>query len=377
MTIDKAPPLRVAVICPWYFEGDAVGAAARETYLRLSEQPGFDVQALWTVNDYDDVRGRKVNTLADLLLEPIFLKADVIIYVFAVYHEFFDAMLLGNGHGRQIVRFHNVTPKRFMPEKHWPTIERSFVQIPNFAFADEIWADSQENFEELERQGVGGARARIVPLAVNPLVRAQLADKRAQPVEMMFVGRFFASKGVHELVDAADLLRQRSDRPFRIRLFGNLRFSDSDYVSLIRDMIASRNLETSVHLVGSASAEDLGQAYREAHVFVTGSRHEGFCVPVIEGLAAGCVPISYALSNLRFIAGGLGRLAAQDTPTSLAEAMKTICDGLAAGQVEADRGVMSVEDFDLAADKYVADFAPAVFARRVIERVQAVAAAPA
>lgn len=376
MSVDIASQtrLRVAVICPWFFRGDAVGAAARETYLRLSERTDLIVDALWTVNDYDDVHGRHCETLAELLLDPIFLQADVIIYVFAVYHAFFDAQLIGNGHGKQIVRFHNVTPKKYMPEKHWPVIERSFVQIQNFAFADQIWADSRENLEELERQGVGGPRALIIPLAVHPLITASLSDKPARRIEMIFVGRFFESKGVHELIEAADILRQTTKAPFRLRLIGNVRFSDPDYITMVTGMIASSGLEDVVEFVGSISGDELGQAYREAHIFVTGSRHEGFCVPVIEGLAAGCIPISYAVSNLRFIANDLGQLARTDTPAALAQAMKIVVEGLLEGEVKTDRRPMSPEEFDLEAAAYIGEFAPAVFSHRIYQRVREVAA---
>lgn len=362
--------IRVAVVCPWYYRGDAVGAAARETYLRLAEQPDLDVRALWTVNDYDDVLGQKVDGVAAMLLEPIFTEADVIIYVFAVYHELFDALLIGNGHARQIVRFHNVTPKKFMPEKHWPIIERSFVQMQNFAVADELWADSRENLEELERQGVGGPRARIIPLTVEVLVRERLAAKPVDRIEMMYVGRFFESKGVLELVEAADVLRGMTSLPFKLRLFGNLRFSDPDYVTAVRAMIDERGLHDHVEMVGSVSPDELATAFKNAHIFATGSRHEGFCVPVIEGLAAGCVPVSYAISNLRFIADGLGLLAGDDTPEALAIALKQVAEGVVSRAMPLDRGVLTPEDFDLQASEYVKQFAPDIFTSRIAGRVR-------
>ncbi|QTC91178.1 glycosyltransferase family 4 protein [Brevundimonas goettingensis] len=372
-------PLQVVVVCPWFFRGDAVGAAARETYAQLAARPDMRVTGLWTANDYDEVKGRKVETLADLLLDPDFLRADVIVYVFAVYHPFFDAVLLGNGHAKQVVRFHNVTPKRLMPEKHWPVIEKSFVQIQAFSGADALWADSRENAEELARNGQGGARVSVVPLGVEFPARARLADKPRARIELLYVGRFFQSKGVHELIQAADRLRRISTTPFVLRLVGNLRFSDPDYVEGLHALLRELDLGDSIDFVGAVSDAEMAAAYRRAHVLVTGSRHEGFCVPVIEGLAAGCVPVSYAISNLRYIADGLGVLALDDTPEALAEALKGVIDALGADgarRLWLDRGSMSVEAFDLAGSAYVEGFTRERFGERIAGRVRDLANPP-
>ena len=374
-----AAKTKVVVVCPWFYRGDAVGAAARETYIRLAAAPDLEVSALWTVNDYDDVQGHKVDGVADMLLDQLFLDADVLIYVFAVYHPLFDAMLVGNGHARQVVRFHNVTPKVLMPEKHWPVIERSFVQMRNFARADEIWADSRENLEEIERQGLGGPHARVEPLAVHVPRRVTLAGKAGETLNLIYVGRFFRSKGVLDLVEVGALLLERLGVPFRLRLIGNVRFSDLDYVEDIKRAIAVGGLEDFVEFVGSVSDEALAEAYADSHIFITGSHHEGFCVPVIESLAAGCVPVSYAISNLRFIADGLGRLAATVTPEALADAVMSLAKQAFGSLptvgpiVSVDRGDMTPEQFDEAVTAYVAGFTPESFGGRIRTRVRVLA----
>lgn len=369
---ESGPTFKVVVICPWFYARDAVGAAARDTYLALKGEKSFNVSAIFTTNDYDDVSGIKVDGVADMLQEPTFLNADILIYVFAVYHEMFNALLVGNGKAQQIVRFHNVTPKALMPEKHWPIIDRSFIQIANFSHADEIWADSQENFEELLRQGDYESRTLIVPLAVPPLVQARLADKPTATIEMLFVGRFFESKGVLDVVRAAALVRELSDIPFRIRLLGNLNFSDHDYVSIIRHEIDQLNVQEQVDFVGSVTPQQLAEAYETAHIYVTGSRHEGFCVPVIEGLAAGCLPVSYNISNLRFIGGGLGRLAQDSTPDALAASLVELMRDLHEGhRLRLDAGEISKVEFDDMAQSYVGRFAPSTFDAAIQNLVRA------
>lgn len=381
MTLVAAVKTKVVVICPWFYRGDAVGAAARETFIHLEATPDFEVSALWTVNDYDDIRGRKVEGLAEMLLDPIFLDADILIYVFAVYHPLFDAMLIGNGRARQIVRFHNVTPTALMPEKHWPIIERSFVQMNNFHYADEIWADSQENLEELERRGLGGSKARIEPLAVHFPQRVMLGAKSSGTLNLLYVGRFFRSKGVLDLVEVAGRLRQTSDISFRLRLIGNVRFSDPDYIEEIHRAVEVGALGDVVEFVGSVADSELVQAYAESHIFITGSQHEGFCVPVIEGLAASCIPVSYAVSNLRFIGNSLGRLARTTTPEALADAVVDIAR-LSFGSLPAigpviavDAGIFTPAQFDATVTAYLEQFTPENFGDRIRSRVQELAVA--
>lgn len=371
-TMASGRQLNVVVICPWFFKGDAVGAAARDTFIALAARPNLNVTALWTVNDYADVRGRQVRGLADLLLDPYFLAADVLIYIFAVYHEMFDALLLGAGTAHQIVRFHNVTPKALMPEKHWPIIERSFVQIQNFRFADELWADSQENLEELQRQGFTGAQVRIEHIAVRFPVISRACDKPTDLIRMMFVGRFFESKGVLDLIEAVDHLRGRVNIPFKLTLAGNLRFSDPDYVEAVQAAIRDRALQGWIEFAGSVTPQRLAELYQESHVFVTGSRHEGFCVPVIEALAAGCVPVTYPISNLRYVAAGLTRLSAAADARSLSEALEPVIRAIASGHhLPLLAGDMTLEAFDAAASEYVEQFRPEAFSARIVARVEA------
>ena len=367
-------PIRVLVVCPWFYRGDAVGEAARRTVLALSNDHDFEVCAIATLNDFDDIDVAICHGVGDLLLHPLFMAADVIIYVFAIYHPFFDALILGNGNASQIVRFHNVTPKALMPPQHHPVIDKSFRQMQTFQFADEIWADSRENAEELLRQGLPGERVEVVAIAAPPPIRARLADKKVDRIRMAYVGRFFPSKGVLDLIDMATCLENRENSlNFELRLYGNLRFSDPGYVEAVKDRILASPARSRIQLVGSVSDQQLAEAYRTANIFVTGSRHEGFCVPVIEALAAGCVPVSYPVTNLRYVANDLGRLSRGLCPQDLADAALEVSQALIhSRELPLDRGATSVEDFDKLSASYIDRFSLDSFAKNIIGRTRRV-----
>lgn len=366
--------IRVALVCPWFFKGDAVGASARETFLALKDQADIEITSFWLKNDYDDVIGVKVGGLSDLLLDPRYLDADIIIWVFAVYSALFDAILVGNGKAARIVRFHNVTPKALMPEKHWPVIEKSFVQIANFDFADEIWADSPENIEELSRQGIDIARALLMPLAVDIKPPCSPQSKGSGIIEMLYVGRFFQSKGVLDLLDAIEGLRALTKIPFRLSLVGNIRFSDPDYVEQVKKRTRELDLQGIVTVAGTLSDAELAAAYRRSHIFVTASRHEGFCVPVIEALAAGAIPVSYPISNLRVVAGGLGKLAEDANHPALTRALLSVMQGIRAlpdgGKLCLDAGTFSRVEFESRAATYASTYSRDAFIGRISSRVR-------
>ena len=56
-----------------------------------------------------------------------------------------------------------------------------------------------------------------------------------------------------------------------------------DYVSSLYELIA-RLGTPDVHLVGHVSNEELTALYDVADLLLSASEHEGFCVPLVEGL---------------------------------------------------------------------------------------------
>jgi len=63
-----------------------------------------------------------------------------------------------------------------------------------------------------------------------------------------------------------------------------------------------------VRLHGDAPEDAKERILRDADVFVPPARHAGFCVPIVEALAAGCKVIAYDNSNTPAVTGGLASL---------------------------------------------------------------------
>jgi hypothetical protein len=133
-------------------------------------------------NDFSDVPARIVRNVADLLLDPVFQAAEIIIYHFGIYCDLFDALIATKGRALQIVRFHNITPPEYIAPAYRPVIERSFLQVHNLKYADELWADSNVNADTLESVGIDRMRIKVIPLAVEQPSARTLGGKVPTPL---------------------------------------------------------------------------------------------------------------------------------------------------------------------------------------------------
>lgn len=370
-------PIRVAVVNSLVARNDAISASVADTYAILGSHPDFAPTVLTYKNDLEGLPAEIVPSLADLLVHPAFLEADVIIWHFGIFYELFDAVLVGNGHARQVVWFHNVTPKEFLPEKSWPTIERSLRQCHHLAYADEVWSGSPTNATFARDLGVPTARMRTIPLSVSDMPLASIGRKPGGAANVLYLGRFVHSKGVLDLVRAAALVRDRAVASFRLTLAGNVEFSDPDYVRQVREAIVAYGLEGIVEFKGTVDDAHLAALYRDAHILAIPSYHEGFCKPVIEGLRAGCVPVGYAAYNLPVVANRLGRMVPPGDVGALAGALEDVAcalEGATDLPLEAvlplDRGPTSLALFDRLVTTYVQEFMPMTIAEQVQARVR-------
>ncbi len=377
MTSDST---RVAVVCPTFAAYDAIGASARDTYRILSRDRGFEAEVLTLRNDFSDVPANQINGVADLLLHPAFQKAEIIIYHFGIYCELFDALIAAKGRALQVVRFHNVTPPQYIARQNRDVIERSFLQARNLGFADELWADSEVNAQTLLSLGIDRIPIKVLPLAVEEPTLRSLSGKSSLPVNLLFVGRVVQSKGVLDLVNALDVMRDRCTVPFRLQLAGNMEWSDQAYLKQVRNTIATRHMESIVQVLGTVSGETMQDLYHASHILAIPSYHEGFCKPVVEALRAGCIPVGYAAYNLPAISNGLGRMVPTGDIHALSLALEEIIKGVAQSFnkpedpiLPLDRGQTSAHVFDRLASEYVQTFTFDRLASVTIERLRMLA----
>jgi glycosyltransferase involved in cell wall biosynthesis len=349
----------------------------------LRETPGWQVSVIAGHNVRGDIDAIVLPDVADLLLQHEFLNADVIIYHFGIYYPIFDAILVGNGRAKQAVVFHNITPVELGPPSARKTLEKSFAQLGNVHAADALWPVSRENAEVLLEQGVDAGKMSIEPLAVDSPPRRGIRKPRGDVIEVIFVGRIVPSKGLQDLIEALALLDSRGPR-IRLRVIGNLKGAEPAFRERLLARIEELNLGTMIEFLGMVSDDERDGLLGESHVLAMPSYHEGFCVPVIEALRAGMVPVVYAAHNLRYVADGLCVSSPPGDIPAFAASWQTAIEDVDAVSRQPDtatlrleRGRLGVEEFEQGVAAHVKQFEPAVRARALRERVRELVGAPA
>lgn len=364
--------LKVTILCPMFFYGDAVGHSAYDYYQAFKELGFVNVRGVGERNDFPEMLFEHCENAQALLQNEWFQESDIVIYHFAIFHEFFEVLKKRNKESKHVICFHNVTPKEFTPKFVWEIIDKSFKQIQLFNYADAIWVDSRENKEELLRQGINKIPITEIPIAVDRPEITALFEKPKKQVELLTVGRFFPSKGLLDIVDAIALVKKKIDTKFILRLVGNTDYSDHSYIHQVKERINLHGLGEYIDFVGKVDESSLRRVFQNAHILVSASYHEGFCVPVIEALRAGMIPVTYNSGNLKWIANGNGLISEVGDIDLLAGNLISAINGVYASfrdeneaYLPLDNGLKSARQFSYDASEYSKQFCFEFFKERI------------
>ncbi len=276
----------------------------------------------------------------DVLAGPEFWRADLHWYEFGIAYELFNTALVVPPGRPKLGIYHNVTPLELVTDpKSRRAVERSIGQRHNFDLFDHVACVSEFNRGDLIEIGVAPERLSVLPLppAVAPSVagRAMQAERDpADPVHLLFVGRFVRAKGLIDLVEAIAVLLRRGVDGFHLTLVGNPEFADQPVHDELEGLRQRHGLSQHVTVAGRVEPDRLAQLYASADALVLPSYHEGYCVPVIEALGCGCYVIASTAGNLPAVVGGLGTLIEPGDVGALADAMESFVASVAVARHE-------------------------------------------
>jgi GT2 family glycosyltransferase len=164
---------------------------------------------------------------------------------------------------------------------------------------------SKYNLEEIRSLGL---KASTAPCGYDHERYKLLPDVKREPNTVLAVGRSFFQKNFTQTLEAWKLLKRRP----KLLLFGS------------EPKIAGK--ERPVEYVFKPSDTGVNVLYNRATVFVQTSYHEGFCLPVLEAMAAGAAVIcTDAHGNRDFCFDGKNCLMVpKDDPEALARLMRRL-----------------------------------------------------
>ncbi|MGE0863860.1 MAG: glycosyltransferase family 4 protein [Vicinamibacterales bacterium] len=292
---------------PAAHRGDAIGDSARRVR-GLLRSLGHESE-LYAMTMDDDLRG-------DVLpwTDPSARRGDLTILHFALVSPM-TAEFARLPHGR-VLQYHNVTPAHFFAPYDPAVFRLAALSRDDLrtlvGHTDIALGDSEYNRRELEEMGF--TNTGVFPIAIDteritnaprvPSLEFLLTD--GPLLNFLFVGRIAPNKKIEDHIRMAEHYKRYVDTAYRFIFVGK---TDAipRYYGMVRQLMNEyRMLEDRFIFTGPVPDADLATYYRTAHVYVSLSEHEGFCVPLLEAMAADVPVLAYASTAVPDTLGGAG-----------------------------------------------------------------------
>jgi glycosyltransferase involved in cell wall biosynthesis len=291
---------------PAAHKGDAIGDSARRVRGLLRDLGHeSDIYAL-TV---DDELRNEIRPFADRDAR----NGDVTVFHYALPSPMTDAF--ARLPRARVLQYHNVTPARYFAPFDANTFRLAALGREELRTlvgqTDVALGDSEFNRRELVEFGF--TNTSVFPIAVD-LDRIRFAPPRPALervlsnglTNFLFVGRIAPNKKIEDHIRLAEHYKRYVDTEYRFIFVGK---TDGvpRYYDAIRAMIAEYRMPSDRFIfTGSVPDADLATYYRTASVYLSLSEHEGFCVPLLEAMAADVPVLAYASTAVPDTLGGAG-----------------------------------------------------------------------
>lgn len=286
--------------------GDAIGdSAGRVRTLLRAQGHTSDLYAL----TIDDALRHDVRPFAD----PAATRGDVTIFHYALPSPMTAAF--ASLAGGRVLQYHNITPASFFAPYDPGLFRLAALGRQELAtlvgHVELALGDSEYNRQELE--ALGFAPTGVFPIAVDtsrvtqrvrrPALEELLDDRF---VNFLFVGRIAPNKRIEDHIRLAEHYKRYVDAYYRFIFVGRFDVVPR-YYSMIRALMSEyRLLNERFIFTGPVPDEELAVYYQRAAVYMSLSEHEGFCVPLVEAMAADVPILAYAAAAVPDTLGGAG-----------------------------------------------------------------------
>jgi len=291
---------------PAAHKGDAIGDSARRVR-DLLRAMGHESE-IYALTIDDDMRLE-----ARAFTDEAARSGEITIFHYALPSPMTEAFAsLPSG---RVLQYHNVTPAAYFAP-YDPGLFRlaalGRAELATLAGRTDLaLGDSEYNRAELE--SLGFERTGVFPIAVDTARITRHSERPAldrmlddELVNFLFVGRIAPNKKIEDVIKLAEVYKRYIDAYYRFIFVGRFDVVPR-YYSMIRALMAEyRLLDDRFVFTGPVPDEELAVYYRHAAVYISMSEHEGFCVPLVEAMAADVPVLAYAAAAVPDTLGGAG-----------------------------------------------------------------------
>ena len=307
---------------PAAHKGDAIGDSARRVRTLLREMGHQSDLYAMTIDD--DLRGDVIDWT-----DAGATRGDLTIFHFALVSPMTAAF--ARLASRRVLQYHNVTPAHFFAGYDAAIYRLARLGREDLkslvGHTDVALGDSEYNRHELE--ALGFTNTGVFPIAVDtgritnaprrPALEAVMNEEGW--MNFLFVGRIVPNKKIEDHIKLAEHYKRYVDEQYRFVFVGKTDATPR-YYAAIRALLERYRMPPGRFIfTGAVPDEDLATYYRTASVYVSLSEHEGFCVPLLEAMAADVPVLAYASTAVPDTLGGAG---VQFTPKDLEHAAELL-----------------------------------------------------
>ena len=296
--------MRIAQLTENLMAADAISDNVLSLHAAL-RQGGFD-PLLFAAHDLLHPDGIRVGRAGDMARE--LRCSDVLLYQYSIGSPLTDWFL--QQRCRRAIVYQNITPPEYLQPYDAALADAARLGREKLAaMVDGVdFAFASSEYSAAELRALGYADVTVLPVLLDfdrcaiepdPAMTKRLRDGKKN---ILFVGRKAPNKCIEDVLLAADYYRAASGRDFRLVLCGDE--SMGAYCARLRELMASLSVE--VLWLGRVSQRELNACYRESHLFLCMSEHEGFCVPLVESMIHDLPVLAYEAAAVPETLGGSG-----------------------------------------------------------------------
>jgi L-malate glycosyltransferase len=292
---------------PAAHKGDAIGDSARRVRSLLREL-GHQSD-LYAITIDDDLRGDVIPWT-----DTGAARGDLTIFHFALVSPMTERFArLTSG---RVLQYHNVTPAHFFAGYDAAIYRLAMLGREDLKSlvgrTDMAFGDSEYNRQELEE--LGFTNTGVFPIAVDTERLTQAPRRPALEkvlrsegwLNFLFVGRIVPNKKIEDHIKLAEHYKRYVDEQYRFIFVGKTDATPK-YYAAIEELLQRYRMPPGRFLfTGAVPDIDLAAYYRTASVYISLSEHEGFCVPLLEAMAADVPVLAYGATAVPDTLGGAG-----------------------------------------------------------------------
>jgi glycosyltransferase involved in cell wall biosynthesis len=292
---------------PAAHRGDAIGDSARRVR-RLLREMGHQSD-VYAMSIDPDLHG-------DVLpwTDPAAKRGDLTIFHYALVSPMTQAFARLDT--KRVLQYHNVTPAHFFAGYDAAIYRLAMLGRDELkslvGHTDVALGDSEYNRRELA--GLGFGNTGVFPIAVNtaritgaarrPALESVLLDEGW--LNFLFVGRIVPNKKIEAHIKLAEHYKRYVSEQYRFIFVGKTDATPKYFAAIQLLLERYRMPPGRFIFTGPVPDVELATYYRMASVYISMSEHEGFCVPLLEAMAADVPVLAYAAAAVPDTLGGAG-----------------------------------------------------------------------